>query len=202
MTGGEVGAASGVTIRVPGPDEVEETRTLMIRVIELDYGYDYRTRWHEDVDDPAGFFLAHPRQTLLVAVDDRTGQIVGTAGVRVLRITSPPHPSEILARYDRERTAELTRVFVLPEARRRGIGHGLVVAARAWVTAVGGFDLIQFHSRTAVEFWRSMPTTEVLDNRHRVDGGPEGGQVYFEMAVAEPHIDGAPTRTTRGRPCR
>jgi GNAT superfamily N-acetyltransferase len=187
MTGEAPPASSHITIRVPRPEELDETRALMIRVIELDYGYDYRTRWHEDVDDPAGFFLAHPRQTLLVAVDDQTGRIVGTAGVRVLRITSPPHPTEILARYDRERTAELTRVFVLPEARRRGIGRDLVVAARAWVTAVGSFDLIQFHSRTAVEFWRAMPTTEILDNRPRVDGGPEDGQVYFEMAIAERH---------------
>lgn len=174
-----------VTVRVPRPDELEGTRALMIRVIELDYGYDYRTRWHEDVDDPAGFFLAHPRQTLLVAIDEGTGQILGTAGVRVLRITSPPHPAEILARYHRERTAELTRVFVLPEARRRGIGRALVNAARRWVVEVGGFDLIQFHSRTAVEFWRAMPTSEILDNRHRVDGGPEDGQVYFEMSVPE-----------------
>lgn len=172
-----------VTVRVPRPDELEETRALMIRVIEHDYGYDYQSRWHEDVDDPKGFYLEHPRQTLLVAVDDRTGQIIGTAGVRVLRIAAPPHPAEILERYDRQRTAELTRVFVLPEARRRGIGRALVEAARAWVAEVGGFDLIQFHSRTAVAFWRAMPTTEVLDNRRQVSGRPEDGQVYFEMAL-------------------
>jgi GNAT superfamily N-acetyltransferase len=174
---------SHVTIRVPSPDELEETRALMIRVIEHDYGYNYRSRWHDDVDNPAGFFLEHPRQTLLIAVDDETGQLVGTAGVRVLRITSPPHPAEILERYDRERTAELTRVFVLPEARRRGIGRALVDAARAWVAEVGGFDLIQFHSRTAVEFRRAMPTTEVLDNRRPRGDGPESGQVYFEMSI-------------------
>ena len=176
-------AGPGVTIREPRPDELDETRALMIRVIALDYGYDYRTRWHEDVADVAAFFLAHPRQTLLVAVDDATGRIVGTAGVRVLRATSPPHPPDVLARYDRTRTAELTRVFVAPEARRRGIGRALVDAAGAWVAEVGGFDLIQFHSRTAVEFWRAMPTTEILDNRRRVASGPEDGQVYFEMAV-------------------
>lgn len=175
--------AGNFTVRVPRPEELDETRALMIRVIELDYGYDHRTRWHEDVDDPAGFYLADPRQTLLVAVDDGTGRILGTAGVRVLRITSPPHPAEILDRYDRERTAEFTRVFVAPEARRRGIGRALVDAARAWVAEVGGFDLIQFHSRTAVEFWRALPTTEILDNRRRVAGGPEDGQVYFELSV-------------------
>lgn len=183
MNGGEAGAAPSVTVRVPRPDELAEARALMIRAIALDYGYDYRTTWHEDVDDPASFFLAHPRQTLLVAVDDGTGRIVGTAGVRVLRIAAPPHPAEILARYDRERTAELTRVFVLPEARRRGIGRALIDAARRWVAEVGEFDLIQFHSRTAVEFWRAMPTTEILDNRRRIGSGPEDGQVYFEMRV-------------------
>ena len=174
---------SGYTIRVLRPGEVGETRALMIRVIEHDYGYEYRSRWHADVDDPAAFYLDCPRQTLLVAVDDRTGQVMGTAGVRVLRITSPPHPAEILARYDRERTAELTRVFVLPEARRQGIGRALVDAARRWVAEVGGYDLIQFHSRTAVEFWRAMPTMEVLDNRQPGADGSEAGQVYFEMPL-------------------
>jgi GNAT superfamily N-acetyltransferase len=177
----------GCTTRAARPEELDEVRALMIRVIEHDYGYDYRSRWHDDVDEPKAFYLDHPRQTLLVAVDDRTGEILGTAGVRILRITSPPHPAEIIDRYDRERTAELTRVFVLPEARRRGIGRALVEAARTWVAEVGGFDLIQFHSRTAVEFWRSMPTTEVLDNRRQIGGGPELGQVYFEMSVPEMH---------------
>jgi GNAT superfamily N-acetyltransferase len=182
-TNTEVG---GYTVRAARPEDLDAVRALMIRVIEHDYGYEYRSRWHDDVDDPKAFYLDHPRQTLLVAVDDTTGRIVGTAGVRVLRITSPPHPAEILDRYDRERTAELTRVFVLPEARRRGIGRALVDAARVWVAEVGGFDLIQFHSRTAVELWRAMPTTEVLDNRRQVGGGPELGQVYFEMRVPEP----------------
>ena len=179
--------AVGVTIRMPRLEELGETQALMIRVIEHDYGYDYRSRWHDDVDDPRAFYLDSPRHRLLVAVDDQTGRILGTAGVRVLRITSPPHPQEILDRYDRVRTAELTRVFVLPEGRRRGIGRALVDATRAWVAEVGGFDLIQFHSRTAVEFWRAMPTTEILDNRRQVGGGPELGQVYFEMQLTETH---------------
>jgi GNAT superfamily N-acetyltransferase len=174
----------GYTVRVPRDDELDESRALMIRIIEHDYGYDYRAHWHEDVDDPKRFYLDHARQTLLVAVDTLTGQIVGTAGVRVLRITAPPHPAEILNRYDRERTAELTRVFVAPEARRRGIGRALVDEARSWVAEAGGFDLIQFHSRTAVEFWRALPTTEIADTRKPDGEGPAAGQVYFEMTVS------------------
>jgi GNAT superfamily N-acetyltransferase len=160
---------------------MDETRALLIRVIEHDYGYDYRAHWHDDIDDPAGFYLDTPRHTLLVAVDTLTGQILGTAGVRLLQITSPPHPREIVERYAPERTAELTRVFVHPEARRRGIGRQLVDAARQWVSEAGGFDMIQFHSRTAVQFWCALPTTVVLDGRRPGVSGPAGGQVYFEM---------------------
>jgi GNAT superfamily N-acetyltransferase len=191
-----------VTIRAPRADELDATRVLMIRVVALDYGYDYRSRWHEDIDNLTGFYLAHPRHTLLVAVEGATGKIIGTAGVRTLRITSPPHPATIVERYDRERTAELTRVFVAPEARRRGIGRTLVEAAQRWVAEAGDFDLIQLHSRTAVEFWRAMPTTEILDNRRRAAGAPEDGQVYFEMPITSVvrHERDAPTADGARRP--
>lgn len=177
------GTAPSVAVRVARPDDLEEARALMIEVIAHDYGYDYRTRWHDDVADPRGFYLEHPRQALLVAIDERTGLIVGTAGIRVLRIAAPPHPPEIVARYDRERTAELTRVFVHPTARRRGIGRVLVEAARRWVANAGGYHVIQLHSRTAVDFWRALPTVEILDTRRMADGGPDDGQVYFELAI-------------------
>lgn len=184
MTAGSHATPRGsYTVREPRTDELAATRALMIEVIARDYGYDYRCQWHDDVDDLAGFYLAHPRQTLLVAVDDMSGQILGTAGVRVLRATAPPHPPEIVARYDRERTAELTRVFVRTDARRRGIGRALVEAARRWVAEDGGYALIQFHSRTAVEFWRALPATETLDNRRPSGDGPATGQVYFELPL-------------------
>jgi ribosomal protein S18 acetylase RimI-like enzyme len=160
-------------------------RTLMVRVIEHDYGYPYRSRFHADVDDPGGFYLADPRHALVVAIDGPTGELVGCAGVRTLAITAPPHPPELLARYDRERSAELTRVFVAPEHRRRGIARALVEAARARVAAIGGYDVLCFHSRTAVEFWRSIGSREVLDARRPGVAGPAGGSVYFELPLGE-----------------
>lgn len=173
------------TVREPRPEELAEVRALMVRVIARDYGYGYHTQWHADLDDPQGFYLDNPRQALFVAVDDATGRIVGTAGVRTLAITSPPHPPAILARYDRERSAELTRVFVAPETRRRGIGQALVERARHWVAGAGDYDIICFHSRTAVDFWRALPTTEVLDARRAGEEGPSAGSVYFDMVVPE-----------------
>ena len=196
---GEVSGPSGapsVVVRSPRRTELDAVRALMIEVIARDYGYDYRAGRHDDVDDPGRFYLDHPRHALFVAVDEPTGRVLGTAGVRVLAITSPPHPAELVGRYEPGRTAELTRVFVRSDARRRGVGRALVDAAARRVAEIGGFDMIALHSRTAVEFWRALPTTEILDNRQPGVPGPAGGQVYFELAM--PGGIGGPSGRRRG----
>jgi GNAT superfamily N-acetyltransferase len=174
---------SAMVVRPPRSDELASVRELMVRVIELDYGYPYQSRFHADVDDPGGFYLSRPRHTLLVAVDGASEELIGLGGVRQLAITAPPHPRSILARYEPERSAELTRVFVAPEHRRRSVGRAVVAELRRWVADSGGFDVVCFHSRTAVEFWRSFADIyEVMDTRDG-SGGPTGGQVYFEFPV-------------------
>lgn len=155
----------------------------MLGIIERDYGYGYDPRWHYDLDDLRGFYLDYPRQALFVAVDDATGRLAGTAASKVPRLTAPPHPTAIVARYDPARTAELTRVFVAPAYRRRGLARTLVDAARRWVAAAGGFDVITLHSASAVEFWRALPATEVLDARRPGATGPLAGSVYFELTI-------------------
>ncbi|MFN8521571.1 MAG: GNAT family N-acetyltransferase [Chloroflexota bacterium] len=184
--------SAGFSFEVRGAlrHDLPSVQALMRSVIARDYGYEVSARWHEDVLDPGRFFLDNPRHALLVAVG-ADGAVLGTAGVRVLRITAPPHPGWVVARYDHQRTAELTRVFVDPSARRSGIGAALVRAARARVALAGGFDVIAFHSRTAVDFWRAMPTREIADTRVADGLGPEGGQVYFEMDVQDPSASSA-----------
>lgn len=170
----------GLDIRQPRTDELAAVRDLMIAVMERDYGYPYRDAWHGDVDDLQGFYLDDPRHLLLIAEDLGSGTVGGTAGVRTLRITAPPHPASIIARYVAPRTAELTRVFVLPAWRGQGVGRALAEACLRWVSARDDYDLVQFHSRTAVEFWRAVGATEILDARTG-EGGRTGGQVYFEL---------------------
>ena len=187
---------AGFAVRAPRPGELAEARALMLRIIERDYGYGYDPRWHYDLDDLRGFYLEHPRQALFVAVDDATGRLAGTAAIKAPRLTAPPHPPAIVARYDPTRTAELTRVFVAPAYRRRGLARTLVDAARRWVAAAGGFDVITLHSASAVEFWRALPATEVLDARRPGATGPLGGSVYFELAVP-PRAGAAGADSTR-----
>lgn len=172
-------AAGKVTIRAPHPVELAETRALMIGVIERDYGYGYDPRWHHDLDDLHGYYLDRPRHTLFVAVDDATGAIVGAVGVRTFAITAPPHPEAVVARYDRERSAELVRVFVHQDYRRRGLARSLIEAARRWVADEGGYDVICFHSEFAIPFWRALGSTEVFVQRP----GSGDGATYFELTV-------------------
>jgi GNAT superfamily N-acetyltransferase len=155
----------------------------MLRIFEADYGYGYQPRWHWDYDDIQGVYLDNPRHVLFVVVDDLTDAIVGTAGIRAGGPTAPSLPRWLVDRYQPpERTAQLVRVFVHPEYRRRGIARALVDACRQFVREVGGYEVIALHSEFAVEFWRSMPTTEVYSER--TDDAPDAA-VHFELARLE-----------------
>lgn len=74
------------SIRRTEERDLPDARALMIRTFDQDFGYGYRPDWHADVDDLAGWYMRDPRTVMYVAVDDRTGEIVGTAGVRSGRL--------------------------------------------------------------------------------------------------------------------
>lgn len=73
-------------------------------------------------------------------------------------------------------------MFVHPEYRRRGIARELTEACREFVRDVGGYNVICLHTEHAVEFWRTMPTVEVHDER---SAETPGGAVHFELAMLE-----------------
>lgn len=177
----------GIAIREPRHEELAQVRAFMLRVIADTYGYGYQPQWHYDLDDLRAYYLDNPRHALFIAVDASSGDLVGTVGVRARLFTAVTQPPEIVARYRDRRFAELVRVFVDPVYRRRGIGAALVSTAYEWIAATGQFEVISLHSSHAVNFWRRLPTLEVLDDRHQGEKDPlRAGAVYFEMAVPAP----------------
>src|SRR5687767_7433843 len=124
------------TIRPAESGDLDAARALMIRTIEEDFGYGYRPDFHADVDDLQGTYLAPPRHTLAVAVA-RSGQIVGTAGIRSGGLKPQFNPAWLVARYDPERTAQIVRVYTLREWRGCGVARALVGHVVASVPALG-----------------------------------------------------------------
>lgn len=125
MTGAGAEGDGGIVVRTATPAEHREVGELT-----------YRGFGHDDVrrPDPEREALLRDAAAraaagdLLVAVDEATERLVGTASL--LR------PGGVLNRQSRGDEAELRLLAVLPHARRRGVGRALmdqaIERARAW----------------------------------------------------------------------
>jgi GNAT superfamily N-acetyltransferase len=167
---------SALIVRPAVPGDVPAIRAFMLSIFEQDYGYGYQPQWHWDYDDLQGVYIDHPRHTLVLALDPASGEIVGTAGLRSGGPTSPPAPAR---RYQpSERTAQIVRVFIRPDQRRRGIARLLVDEVRRFVREVGTYDAICLHTENAVDFWQAMGCRIVHDGRA---ADPSEPSVHFEL---------------------
>jgi GNAT superfamily N-acetyltransferase len=172
---------SGLIVRPARADDVPAIRAFMLGIFEQDYGYGYRPQWHWDYDDLRGVYIDHPRHTLVLAVDEATGEIVGTGGLRSGGPTSPTLPAWLVERYrPPERAAQIVRVFTHSGHRRRGIARLLVQDLRRFACEVGGYEVICLHTENAVAFWQAMGCALVYDGR---SGDPPDGSVHFELEM-------------------
>ena len=154
----------------------------MLDTVHRDFGTGYVPRWHGDVMDPAAAYLAPARHTLLVAVDPRDGTVVATAALDSRGPAHPPNPHALAQRYPSGETAQLRRVYVRPEHRRRGLARRLVDELLAFAAADGGYRAVYLHTDPAIPgaeaFWRSLGKV-VHDEREDPGGGQ--GIVHFEI---------------------
>lgn len=176
------GPGRGFSIRRARLEDLDQARALMLRTFDEDFGYGYRPDYHADVDDLRGVYLDNPRHVLFVAVDDASGEIIGTAGIRSGGLKEGFNPRWLVDRYDAERTAQIVRVYIAREHRRRGIAQELVEAARQFVAEDGTYTRIALHtdplSPGAERFWKAQATTLIHDDRD----GPSGS-IHFEMDI-------------------
>jgi GNAT superfamily N-acetyltransferase len=106
-------------IKIAGPEDLGGARAVMLDALYRDFGTGYVPEWHEDVIDLTGYYLAPERHVLLVALDEQ-GEIIATAA---LDSRGPRDPEWLAARYPSGRTAQLRRVYVRPDHRRRGLAR-------------------------------------------------------------------------------
>ncbi|ONI91543.1 GNAT family N-acetyltransferase [Saccharothrix sp. ALI-22-I] len=172
-------------IRVATRDDVDGARVVMLDAVYRDFGTGYVPRWHRDILDPEAFYLRSERHTLLVAVDGQDGTVVATGALDSRGPAHPPSPRWLAERYPSGETAQLRRVYVRPEHRRRGLARRMVGELLDFAKADGGYRAVYLHAYPhapgALALWQSLGEV-VCDERHEVSGGGSG-VVHFEVPL-------------------
>lgn len=172
----------GFTVRPATEADLPAAQAVMLRTLEEDFRTGYDPAVQLDIADLRGTYLEPARHVLFVAVDEATGEIVATGGTRDGRLAGgPPH---LVERYARGDTAQLVRIYVRREDRRRGIARAVVLANLAFILAEPSYVRVALHtfphSPGALPFWESMATR--LEGHER-DGMPL--QLFFEIDLAD-----------------
>lgn len=169
----------GFSIRMILPDDIDAARALMLRTVEEDFQSAYDPRLHRDIDDIMGTYVTPARHAMFVAVDDVSGEVIGTAGSRGGALQAGP--ADLVQRYSRGTTAQLVRVYVRREDRRRGVARALVANVLETILADDGYPIIALHtfphSPGALPFWESIGTLVWTYER---DG--QYPQAFFEIS--------------------
>ncbi len=172
------------SIRAAGPDDLEGARAVMLDTVYRDFGTGYVPRWHADIIDPAAAYLVPARHTLLVALDPDDRAVVATGALDSRGPAHPPNPRELAERYPDGDTAQLRRIYVRPEHRRRGLARRLVDELLAFAAADGGYRSVYLHTDPAVPgaepFWRSIG--KVVHDERETTGGASN-VVHFEIPM-------------------
>ncbi|MBO4252579.1 GNAT family N-acetyltransferase [Streptomyces griseorubiginosus] len=171
-------------IRTANPGDLDGARAVMLDTVHRDFGTGYVPRWHGDILDPAAAYLVPARHTLLVAVDPEDRAVVATGALDSRGPAHPPNPRHVAERFPSGETAQLRRIYVRPEHRRRGLARRLVEELLAFAVADGGYRDVYLHTDPSVPgaeaFWRSLGRV-VLDERQEPGGGQ--GIVHFEIPM-------------------
>ncbi|MFJ1651356.1 GNAT family N-acetyltransferase [Streptomyces sp. NPDC088337] len=172
-------------IRAATAADLDEARAVMLDTVYRDFDTGYVPRWHADIIDPGSFYLAPPRHTLLVAVDERDGTVAGTAALDARGPECPPNPQWLAERYPSGETAQLRRVYVRPEHRRRGLARQLVEGLLEFARTDGRYRAVYLHtyphSPGAMGLWQTLGKV-MCDEREDVPGGGSG-VVHFEIPL-------------------
>lgn len=169
-----------VVVRPARVADLDAAEAHMRRTIDREFG-GYDPRFHTDVDDLAGHYLAVPGRALLVA--EVGGLLAGTATVRPGGPKPEFVPPWLARRYADRRVGQVCRVWVDRRHRRLGLGRALATAA-ARRAVDSGYDTVCLHTNAAVPgalaFWSSFPGA-VLVHDSRPD---PWSTVHFEIDPA------------------
>ncbi|TDE88547.1 GNAT family N-acetyltransferase [Occultella glacieicola] len=159
-------------------DDIAGAAHVMMRSVREDFQSEYDPTIHDDIDFLVDTYVRPVGPFMLVAVDDATGRIIATGGIRGGKLKGDTSPRHLIEAYDNPRVGQVVRVYVLREARRRGIAKAIVRAVLERAQAEGHYDKVVLHtflhSPGAVPFWTAMGAQLVVDDTD----GPTNAMFY------------------------
>ncbi|MFB7897435.1 GNAT family N-acetyltransferase [Streptomyces xiamenensis] len=172
-------------IRTATDADLDEVRAVMLDTVYRDFGTGYVPRWHADIIDPGSFYLRPPRHTLLVAVDTHDGTVAATGALDARGPAHPPNPRWLADRYPSGETAQLRRVYVRPEHRRRGLAGRLVTELLDFAVRDGGYRSVYLHTNAhlcgAMALWQTLGKIVCDERVERPGAGSD--VVHFELPL-------------------
>lgn len=144
-----------------------EARAFCLRMINEFYGIGYTPAWHSDLDSlwksaPENWFSNGKRGGFLLVRGDG-GHIIATGGLYGLA-KKPSTRERLRDRYpDTDRVCQIARVYLEPDARRKGLGSSVVAALETRARELGYItSYLHADAETAdtLSFWRSQGYSE------------------------------------------
>lgn len=144
------------------PDLIGEVQKFLFKMIKLEFGYGYVPEWHQDIVNIKDYYIIPMRNNFFVALDEKTGQIIATIGIRSYDKDFP----EFRKTYSGEKTSSIWRLFVDKRYRRCGLASKMFTIAENFANEVGYEDIYLHTHKTlngAIEFWMKMGFVVTLD---------------------------------------
>lgn len=166
-----------ISIAKVTPALVEPAKALIMDAVYHDFGFSYNPDWHWDVDNLPEAYAG--RNVMLTA--QAGGELIGTIGLRA------GAPVDIAGHFTKGdmRVAQIVRLVVRRDWRRRGVAKALVESLLPYAIQDPDTDQLYFHtsdtSANAMPFWLSLGATMIRDDRPKE---PITRTVHFAFNLA------------------
>lgn len=144
-----------------------KVNNFLLKMIKDEYGYGFIPKYHQDIKDMETHYLEPLSNSFFLALDDVTGGIIGTLGIRAYDRDFPNFKDV----YNSQTTASIWRVFVDKKWRRRGVASTLVSRAEDFCL-FNGYGEIYLHTHKTVngslDFWLSNGYQIVEDTENHL----------------------------------
>ncbi len=140
-------------------------KKFLLKMIEDEYGYGFIPQYHQDIKNMDSYYLEPEDGNFFLALDDETGNIIGTIGIRAYDKDYPLFENV----YNSKTTASIWRVFVDKRWRRSGVASTLVRRAEEFCI-IKGYEKIYLHTHKtldgSLDFWISNGYNIVVDTEN------------------------------------